>query len=62
MVEIEDVLLKLKRLLNSIEDNELKELDLWIDCEKGVQAIVLDDNAITLVTDTSKLKINNKEW
>lgn len=59
---MENVLLKLKRLLNSIDDEELKELELWIDNENTIDLIVLDTNSITLVTDYEKLKINNKDW
>lgn len=59
---MENVLLKLKRLLNSIDDKELKELELWIDCEDTIDVIALDTNSITLVTDDKKLKINNKDW
>lgn len=59
---MEKVLLKLKRLLNSIEDEELKEMDLWIDNERGVEIIALDGNAITLVTEERKLKIDGRDW
>ena len=54
--------LKLKRLLNSIPDSELDAMELWIDNEKLVELFALDDNAITLITDKSKVKINDMEW
>lgn len=63
-----DVLIVLKRLLNSIEEKELQELDLWIDAENTISAIVYDNNSITLITNTDKLKIErkgmvvNNEW
>ena len=55
-------LIRLKKVLNSIDDEDLKEMDLYIDCDSGVQMIAIEENAITLVTDTHKLKINDKEW
>lgn len=55
-------LIRLKKVLNSIDDEDLKEMDLYIDCESGVQMVAIEENAITLVTDTHKLKINDKEW
>lgn len=55
-------LIRLKKILNSIDDEDLKEMDLYIDCDSGVQMVAVEENAITLVTDTHKLKINDKEW
>lgn len=55
-------LIRLKRVLNSIDDDELRDMDLYIDCESGVQMVAVEENAITLVTDTHKLKIDDKEW
>lgn len=55
-------LIRLKKVLNSIDDEDLKEMDLYIDCDSGVQMVAIEENAITLVTDTHKLKINDKEW
>ena len=55
-------LIRLKKVLNSIDDEDLKEMDIYIDCDSGVQMIAIEENAITLVTDTHKLKINDKEW
>ena len=55
-------LIRLKKILNSIDDEDLKEMDLYIDCDSGVQMIAIEENAITLVTDTHKLKIDGKEW
>lgn len=55
-------LIRLKKVLNSIDDEDLKEMDLYIDCNSGVQMVAIEENAITLVTDTHKLKIDDKEW
>ena len=59
---MKDTLLKLKKLLNGIDDEELKEMDLWINNEENVELIALDDNSISLITDISLLKINDKLW
>lgn len=55
-------LIRLKKVLDGIDDDDLKEMDLYIDCASGVQMIAVEENAITLVTDTHKLKIDGKEW
>lgn len=55
-------LIRLKKVLDGIDDEDLKEMDLYIDCDSGVQMVAIEENAITLVTDTHKLKINDKEW
>lgn len=59
---MENTLIKLKRLLNSIEDDELEDMDLWIDNEDKIDVIALDSNSITLITEEAELKINDKEW
>ena len=59
---MKDTLLKLKKLLNGIDDEELKEMDLWINNEENVELIALDNNSISLITDISLLKINDKLW
>lgn len=55
-------LIRLKKVLDGIDDEDLKKMDLYIDCDSGVQMIAIEENAITLVTDTHKLKIDDKEW
>lgn len=55
-------LIRLKKVLDGIDDEDLKEMDLYIDCDSGVQMVAIEKNTITLVTDTHKLKINDKEW
>lgn len=59
---MKDTLLTLKKLLNGIDDEELKEMDLWINNEENVELIALDNNSISLITDISLLKINDKLW
>lgn len=59
---MENILVKLKGILNGLSDEELKEYELWINNASQVEIIALDKNAITLITDTKMLKIDEKEW
>lgn len=53
------MLKKLKDILNSYIDNELEELDLWIDSRTKVDSIWVEDYNINLITDEAKVEINN---
>ena len=59
---MDNSLLILKKLLNSIDDEDLKEFDLWIDNSKTIDAVSINKNAISLITDEAILKINGREW
>lgn len=54
------MLKKLKDILNSYTDNELEELDLWIDSRTKVDSIWVEDYNINLITDEAKVEINNR--
>lgn len=56
------ILRKLKSILNGLNDEELEEFDLWVDNEHVISVIAVDRNAISLITDSSKIKIDGKEW
>ena len=56
------VLLRLKRLLDRIPEYELEDMELWVDNADTVEIIAMDEDAITLITDKSKVKINDLEW
>lgn len=62
MNKMENILIKLKKILNTFTDKELEVLELWIDNNKGVELIAIDENAISLITDTNCLKINGLDW
>lgn len=53
------MLKKLKDILNSYTDNELEELDLWIDSRTKVDSIWVEDYNINFITDEAKVEINN---
>lgn len=41
---------------------ELKNYELWIDNDTGVEVIAVDNNSISLITESSALEINGKIW
>ena len=57
-----NILKKLKYILNSYTDRELEDIDLWIDNSRNIEVIAVDDNLISLITDSNLLKIDNKIW
>lgn len=50
---------KLKDILNTYTDEELKELDLWINSSYKVNQIIVDEYVIDLVTTDAYVKIND---
>ena len=56
---MENTLVKLKAILNGLSDEELKNYELCINNDTGVEAIVIGENSISLITDSAMLKINN---
>ena len=57
-----NVLKILKEILNGLTEEELQNYELWINNEDGVSVIAVDENSISLITDSSRLKIDNREW
>ena len=61
-------LLVLKNILNTIDDDKLKEFALWIDNSATVKFIAVETNEeydlnnICLITEDADVKINGKEW
>lgn len=49
---------RLKKILNTYTDKELEAMDLWINSNNWINAIIVDDNSINLITDDAELKIN----
>ena len=50
---------KLKDILNTYTDEELNELDLWIDSTCKIEQIIVDDYNIVLITNNTEVKIND---
>jgi len=59
---MENTLIKLKAMLNGLSNKELEKMDLWIDNNTNVDVIAIDDNSISLITDQTRLKIDNLQW
>ncbi len=57
-----NILKNLKAILNGFTEEELQKYELWINNEEGVSVIAIDENSISLITDNSKLKIDDREW
>lgn len=53
------MLKKLKDILNTYTDEELKELDLWINSSNMVKQIIVDDYNIDLITNDANVRIND---
>lgn len=49
---------KLRDILNTYTEEELKELDLWINSSYEVKQIIVDDYNIDLITDNADVIIN----
>ena len=49
---------KLRDILNTYTDEELKELDLWINSSYEVKQIIVDDYNIDLITNDADVIIN----
>ena len=50
---------KLKDILNTYTDEELKELDFWINSSYEVKQIIVDEFGINLITNNAEVKIND---
>lgn len=59
---MDNILLILKKLLNSIDDEQLKDLELWIDNDTKIKMVGLDKNAISIITEKTDLRVNGDEW
>ena len=60
---------KLRDILNTYTDEELKELDLWVDSSYKIEQIIVDEFGINLITNNAEVKINDfiskeadKQW
>lgn len=50
---------RLKKILNTYTDKELEGMDLWINSNEGVDAIIIDDTTINLITSDAEIKVND---
>ena len=52
------MLKRLKAILNSYTDEELEQMDLWVNSTECAVAMLVDDNDIDLITNSAEIKIN----
>lgn len=50
---------KLKDILNTYTDEELNNMDLWINALDKVEIIYIEDDDIILITEEAEVKIND---
>lgn len=55
------VLLKLKGLLNSIPNEELKNYSLWIDANDEIETILIEEETISLIRNRADVRIDSDE-
>ena len=56
-----NVLKNLKAILNGLTEEELQNYELWINNEDGVSVIAIDENSISLITNSKELKIDDRD-
>ena len=54
------MLKKLKVILNSYTDDELEEMDLWVNSKECVVSMLVDNLDIDLITNSAEIKINDR--
>ena len=59
---MDNILRKLKSVLDGLSEEELDNYGLWVDNKNTIDIIVVDENAISLITDSEKLTIEGKIW
>ena len=55
------MLVRLKHILDSYTDDELEEMELWIDSNDTIKSILVEDDDIVLITEDADLRINGME-
>ena len=50
---------KLRDILNTYTDEELEELDLWVDSSYEIEQIIVDNYNIVLITNNAEVKVND---
>ena len=51
---------KLKKILNAYSNEELDEMNFWINSSKEVSSIIIDSNSIDIITEDANVEINGK--
>ena len=54
------MLKRLKAILNAFTDDELEEMNLWVNSAECAVAMLVDDNDIDLITNSAEIEINSR--
>ena len=54
------MLKRLKAVLNAYTDDELEEMDLWVNSKECVVSMLVDNLDIDLITNSAEIKINGR--
>ena len=54
------MLKKIKAILNAFTDDELEEMNLWVNSAECAVAMLVDDSDIDLITNSAEIKINDR--
>ena len=52
------MLIRLKYLLNSYSDEELDEMQLWVNSDDEISNILVDEWSIDLITEDATIEVN----
>lgn len=52
------MLKRLKAVLNAYTDDELEEMDLWVNSKECAVSMLIDNFNIDLITNSAEIKIN----
>ena len=50
---------KLRNILNSYSDEEIENMELWVNAENRVDSFIIEEFSLVLITTDAELKINN---
>ena len=50
---------KLKDILNTYTDEELKDMEIWINSDNVIDSILIDKDSINLITTSIEIKLND---
>lgn len=53
------MLVRLKAILNSYTDKELEDLGFWVNGSECIEQIIVENNAIDLISENAEVKIND---
>ena len=51
---------KLRDILNSYTDEELKDVDLYVNLNEEIQVILVNEFCVDLITETAEIIVNDK--